>query len=442
MHAEQADLSSSLSSEGAAIGGEAGASVTTALSMPCSPDTLLRYLRRVPLKPVGKPRVIGLDEWAWRKGHRYGTIICDLEQHRPLDLLPSREAAEVTAWLKRYPSIEVISRDRSGGYAEAARLGAPQAIQVADKWHLHKNLREALEVLLTRHLTAHRKKQAKTEKPEGAITPDKHVSRLSARQEQVVQLHRTARMARYEQVIALSKQGMSHEAIAQQMGMGHSTVQRWLATGAFPDRKRREQSSQLDPYLPYALKRWSEGCHNMTSIYEEIKTQGYKGSYDIVRAHLTPLRRSKSRTPLPKSSPVASVELSPQVSSRQAAWLLLREIEKLTKEERETLTALRRLHPEIELAYGFAQEFAQMIRMRTGERLDCWLEAVEKSHLADLQPFVRGVYQDKAAVQAGLTLPWSQGQTEGQITRLKLIKRQGYGRASFDLLRHRVLHAA
>lgn len=117
---------------GLALGGEAGASLTTALSMPCSPDTVLRCVRRVPLKPIGKPRVIGLDEWAWRKGHRYGTIICDLEQHRPLDLLPSRKAAEVIAWLKRYPSIEMISRDRSGGYAEAARLGAPQAIQIAD----------------------------------------------------------------------------------------------------------------------------------------------------------------------------------------------------------------------------------------------------------------------------------------------------------------------
>jgi transposase len=191
---------------------------------------------------------------------------------------------------------------------------------------------------------AHRKSQAKAKKPKEAITADKHASRLSVRQEQVVQLHRAERMVRYEQVIALSKQGMSHEAIAQQMSMGHSTVQRWLATGTFPDRKRREQSSQLDPYLPYALKRWSEGCHNMTRIYEEIKTQGYKGSYDIVRAHLTPLRRSKSRTPLSKSSRGTSAESSPQVSSRQAAWLLLREIEKLTKEERETVTALRQLH--------------------------------------------------------------------------------------------------
>lgn len=145
---------------------------------------------------------------------------------------------------------------------------------------------------------------------------------------------------------------------------------------------------------------------------------------------------------LSKFPAVASVELSPQVSSRQAAWLLIREMEKLTKEEQETLTALRQLHPEIELAYGFAQEFAKMIRTRTGEKLDRWLEAVEKSPLTDLQSFVAGVYQDKAAVQAGLTQPWSQGQTEGQITRLKLIKRQGYGRASFDLLRHRVLHAA
>ena len=217
----------------------------------------------------------------------------------------------------------------------------------------------------------------------------------------------------------------------------HSTVGQWLAAGTFPERKRREQSSHLDPYLPYALKRWSEGCHNITRIYEELKTQEYKGAYETVYIRLAPLRQraqAKLRTYLSESPPL--------VSSRQATWLLLRQPDSLTAEERETVTTLRQLHPEIELAYGFVQEFVQMLHTRTGEKLEGWLEAVEKSSLADLQSFVTGVYQDKATVQAGLTLPWSNGQTEGQITRLKLIKRQGYGRARFDLLRLRVLHAA
>lgn len=222
------------------------------------------------------------------------------------------------------------------------------------------------------------------------------------------------------------------------MGMGHSTVGRWLAVGAFPERKRREQSSQLTPYLPYALKRWSEGCHNITRIYEELKRQGYKGSYETVHRRLALLRQraqAKLRADLS--------QLSPLVSSRQASWLLLRQPEKLTAEERETVTTLQQIHPDIELAYGFVQEFERMLRTHTGEeKLDGWLEAVKKSPLTDLQSFVTGIYQDKPAWTAGLSLTWSNGQTEGQITRLKLIKRQGYGRARFDLLRLRVLHAA
>lgn len=145
-----------------ALGGEAGARLAIPLKLPCSADILLRCVRRVPLEPIGMPRVIGLDEWAWRKGHHYGSIICDLEQHRPLDLLPNRNVATVAAWLKQYPSIEVISRDRSGGFAEAAKQGAPQAVQVADKWHVLKNLSEALEGLLAHRLTEHGKQKART----------------------------------------------------------------------------------------------------------------------------------------------------------------------------------------------------------------------------------------------------------------------------------------
>lgn len=130
------------------------------------------------------------------------------------------------------------------------------------------------------------------------------------------------------------------------------------------------------------------------------------------------------------------------VSSRQATWLFLHQPEELTAKEQETVLMLRQLHPEMDVAYELVQQFAQMLRTRTGEKLDDWLARVATSPLTDLHSFVAGVYQDKATVQAGLTLPWSQGQTEGQITRLKLIKRQGYGRAKFDLLRQRVLHGA
>ena len=417
-----------------ALGGEQGSRLTANLKIRCSPDTLLRLLRRLPDDPVEPPRVVSLDDWAWRRGHRYGTLICDLERYRRLDILPDREAASVAAWLKRYPSIEIISRDRSDTYATAARLGAPQALQVTARWHLLKNLSEALQRCLSHHLSLSRKQQTRELLEAPPALQSQRTPYLSPLQKQTVQLHRTERLARYEQAIALRKQGLRHQVIAERVGVGHSTVQRWMAAEAFPERKRREQASQLDPYLSFIRERWGQGCHNIARLYRELPTKGYQGSYERVRNLVISLRQQDRHAPLPSGTPI---------SSRQAIWVFVRRPEELTKQEQQTLAQLRNLDPEVDLAYELVQQFACMMRDRTGkEQLDGWLEQVARSPLTALHPFVAGISQDQAAVQAGLTSPWSQGQVEGQITRLKLIKRQGYGRAQFDLLRQRVLHAA
>lgn len=263
--------------------------------------------------------------------------------------------------------------------------------------------------------------------------------RLSQQQEHARQVHRQERLACYEQVITLTQKGLSQGEIARHVGVSLSTVQRWLTQGTFPERRPRHQASQLDYYQSLIDRRWREGCHNVARIYRELCAQeGYRGSYGALYAYVSrklgghPVRKGVARAPSMQAS----------VSSRQAAWLFVRRPEDLTAEERETVITVRQLHPQVDLAYGFAQQFAQMVRKRTAEQLDGWLEAIATSGLADLQSFVTGVYQDKDAVLAGLTLPWSQGQTEGQVTRLKLIKRQLYGRAKLDLLWHRVLHAA
>jgi transposase len=228
---------------------------------------------------------------------------------------------------------------------------------------------------------------------------------LSPLQKQTVQLHRTERLARYEQAIALRKQGLSHQAIAERVGVGHSTVQRWVAAGAFPERKRREQASQLDPYLSFIRERWSQGCHNMARLSRELITKGYQGSYESVRILVSSLRQDDRHSPLYNGA---------HVSSRQAVWLFLRRPEELTKQEQQTLAQLRNLDPEVDLAYEMVQQFAHMLRERKGEeQLAGWLETVESLPLTHLHPFVAGISQDKAAVLAGLTLIWSQGQTEG-----------------------------
>jgi transposase len=229
---------------------------------------------------------------------------------------------------------------------------------------------------------------------------------------------------------------MSQAAIAEQVGRGHSTVSNWLAAGTFPERKPREQASHLDRYLPYLFERWEEGCHNIACLFRELVERGHKGSYESVRDNLVrllPTGRKNAANALSKTSALPT--------SRQAAFLFLRRPEKLNVEELEQLCKVRQIDPEVEQAYDLVQLFAQMVRTRTGEHLDAWLNKVASSKLSELQAFATGIEKDKDAVRAGLTWWINNGMVEGQVTKLKLIKRQGYGRAGFALLRKRVLHA-
>jgi transposase len=420
---------------GIALGGQAGTLLGSQLGIAGSRDTILRLIRKTELPARMAPKKIGIDDWAWKRGHRYGTLVCDLERGIPIDLLPDRSVETVTTWFQNHPTINLISRDRASEYALAARKGAPQAVQVADRWHVMKNLGEALEVLLAHHLTISRKRKTQeVALRQASVIPQGLPAKRSSQQGRIQQIHREERLAKYEQVLSLLKQGMTRQAIAEQVGVGLTTIQNWLLAGSFPERKPREQSSQLDPYRLYIEKRWSEGYHNLMGIYRELQAQGYQGSYENIRA------RFVDASPRTRTKLVASIPPPPVFpSKRRAVWLFLRRPEDLTGEEQEIILRLRDLHPDIDLAYLFVQQFAQMVRMRTGEKLDAWLLAVASSPLVDFRSFVKSVTEDKEAIFAGLTREESNGPTEGHITRLKLIKRSMYGRANFDLLRVRVL---
>ena len=220
------------------------------------------------------------------------------------------------------------------------------------------------------------------------------------------------------------------------MGVGHSTISNWLAAGTFPERKPREQASQVDRYLPHLVLRWEDGCHNIACLFRELVEQGYTGSYESVRDHIVRLLPQGRKNQASSSS-----KASPLPTSRQAAFLFLRRPEKLRVQEQEQLSKLRQINPEVDQAYDLVQQFTQMSRTRTGADLDKWLDQVERSQLPDLQSFEASIEKDKDAVRAGLTWWINNGMVEGHVTKLKLIKRQGYGRAGFPLLRKRVLHA-
>jgi transposase len=339
--------------------------------------------------------------------------------------------------MRAHREIRLVSRDRGGDYASAAAKAAPQARQCADRFHLQKNLREALEGVLAHHLAAHRNRQAEQSKATPlSDAPSKQPPKLGPKEAELSRAKREERLARYQQVVALRQQGFSQTAIASQVGIGHATVSRWLRSDTFPEQQARRRKMALDPHLPFLRERWEAGCHNIAQLYRELVARGYTHSYHSVHEQLVRL------LPEGKKNASRGADLLPTpLSSRQASFLFLRRPEELEADEQEPLLTLRHLHPQIDLAYDLVQQFARMLRTRTGDQLDDWLEKVRTSQIRELQGFVAGIERDKAAVVAGLTLPQNNGVVEGNVNKLKLIKRMMYGRARFPLLRQRVLHA-
>ena len=422
---------------GLATSGMLGTRLGDRIGIRTSWMTIIRRMMARATPPVERVVQLGIDDFSFRRGRKFGTILVDLQSREIIDLLPDRKAKTASDWMSAHPEIDLVSRDRGKEYASAAASGAPQAIQCLDRFHLLKNLREDLEGCLARHLAL--KHQEKTREVLDTSAPAWQATRsprLSPKVEQIQQARREERLARYQQVIALHEQGMSQAAIACRVGMGASTVQSWLAAGKFPERKLREQGSQLDRYLPYLRGRWEEGCHNIALLFRELVEQGYKGSYESVRDNMVRLLPQGRKMPVDSS--LKTPALPP---AREASFLFILRPTDLEAEEQEMLTRLRLLHPGVDLAYELVQQFAQMLRTRTGGKLDAWLTQVAESHIPELLNFAKGIEQEKQAVVAGLTLPQNNGLVEGKVNKLKLIKRMMFGRAEFPLLRQRVLHA-
>ena len=432
-------------------GGEGGARLAAVLGYPVSPDTLLRLIRRSPENDLPAPTVLGVDDWAYRKGRRYGTILVDLERHRPVDLLPNRTAEALATWLAAHPGVRLVSRDRSGAYAEGIAAGAPRAVQVADRWHLVDNLRVAAQQVLERHRT-------RLPIVPGASAPDADVTaprparpdrtplgsygRVSPRAERQRQTARTGRLERYDRVMTLHARGWTMDRIARDVGISERTVNRWLAAGHFPERKRRaEARSLLATHRPYLDRRWAEGCHTVARLCRELREQGYTGSCTLVYGYAA-FPRTGIPPPEMTAPPATATPTAPSLVPREIGWLLLRGTDTLAEPERQYLEAVRQADPALAAVVDLSRDFVTMVRRRQADRLDEWLRAARASGVTEYQSLAAGLERDRAAVAAALSERWSNGQTEGQVLRLKLIKRQGYGRAKVDLLRKRVLRAA
>lgn len=433
-------MNKSLAHIGMAQGGRPGSRLAKSLGMPAHRMTLLRLVRATPCSLAPTPTVLGVDDFAFRRGHNYGTILYDLERHQVIDLLPDRSAESLSAWLRAHPGIQIISRDRAEAYAAGAREGAPNASQVADRWHLLSNLGEALERFINQHQTplreAAREESPSPNTPETTPPEPAQSARLRSAQEQIQQ-HRAARQARYEQIRRLHEQGHTTKAIAAHMSMGQSTVRKFLRAPQFPERAgRAARAGKLSPFHKHLRERFDAGNREGKPLFAELKALGYLGSLTRVYDYVQVLRQ--------QSRPHRRLEVGAgKFSPRQVVRMLL--TSKRTPEQQTVLDRLTTRSALFATARRLAEGFTTLVRKQPREDarvpLRLWVAEAVSSSIAPLATFARGLRDDWEAVVAGLSLSWSNGPVEGAVNRLKMIKREMFGRANFDLLRRRVLPA-
>jgi len=429
------------------LGGEAGSKTARQIGLQISGDTLLRRIRHnsgLTNEPV---TVLGVDDFAFRRGERYGTILVDLEKRKPIDLLPDRKAETLADWLKKHPEIEIISRDRAGCYAAGVKAGAPQAVQIADRFHLLKNLLDGFEKFLSRRHQVIAEVFQKVfpsvnrqnEQPPPTKPPISAAKNLEIKQRQ-------ARAAAHEKrvlsVKGLHLGGMPILKIARRLKMSRNTVKKFLAVESAPPRQpNRQRFSPIHRFLPFLQKRWTqEGERSSRALWKEIKEQGYPGAEATLRHFLQKWREAEDAE-IRTHAIIKSSAPGRAPSTRQTKWLLFRSNKKPGEQwEQAFLQQLCRDVPEIETTGKLVREFHQLMTNRQVEGFKEWLEKARASGIGELIWFANGIEQDRASVEKAFESEWSQGQTEGQVNRLKLIKRQMYGRANFDLLRARVVY--
>lgn len=438
---------------GFALGGEAGKRLVAGMGLSTSPDTLLRLIRAQPEVQHATPRVLGVDDFSFLRAKTFGTILIDLEKRIPVEVLPDREAETLKKWLEAHPGVEIISRDRGGDYAKGAREGAPKARQVADRFHLLVNLSETLEAFFLNKRTV-LKEAAHDPADSSPAQAEPRPARLSQKgttkkQEAKSEALHQQRVERYEKVHELWGKGVTVPDIADQLGMASRTVYNYLKMAEPPERirvtHRKGRPKKVAPFQDYLLKRWQEGCRNARQLHRELtEEQGYTASYANVERFLMQFRTKshKFKQEKPATEPIKKPRVKQTPTAKQVSrWITLPKDRRLDWQNA-YLERLLQIDAAIAQTAELMVDFAAMLRERDGARLDAWLERVEQRDVAELKSFAAGLRRDYEAVKAGLTEIWSNGQVEGQVHRLKLLKRQAYGRASFETLRKRVLHRA
>ena len=493
-------LDSALTAMACELGGEAGSRISTALKLgEWSADTLLQLIRRMPESPALAitPHVLGVDEggrlrghWAKRKGFTYGTILCDLERHCVIELLPDRDSATLADWLQSHPGVEIVCRDRANAYADGVRIGAPNAIQVADRFHVLVNLSDVVARVVDRH-----RHLLKVNRVEVISVAEKQISTAESQASQVNQtdppprpyrgqllprrrppspirahqaLRRELRAQKWDRVRKLHTDGLSQREIGRQLKMDHHTIRRILTTEGegCPDNGNRWRG--IRPVADFLEQRWHAGEHNARQLQRELNAMGHAVNYHAVMYFIHSLRwaaqavqavqavqaaqtneHSQVHTASAQALGQVSVSDKPPpptqiktrvLSVRQAAQLIGSMRPLNSEQDHQLLQQLCSVSPELARTHELATGFRMMFRERQQDKLDPWLARATGSNVAEFKSFADSLERDKAAISAALSSEWSSGQVEGQVNRLKLIKRLMYGRGKLDLLRKRVLY--
>ncbi|MCT2279297.1 ISL3 family transposase [Micromonospora chalcea] len=388
------------------LAGRGAARLLSALAVPASRHSTLRALLRIPVVAPPVPRVLGVDDFALRRRSRYATVLIDAQTCQRVDVLPDRNADTLEAWLRQHPGVEVVCRDRSGAYAEAVRRALPDAIQVADRWHLWHGLGETVRREVAAHSSCWAKAGRMQDGPRAASTRE-----------------------RWQQIHAQLKQNVGLLECARRLNVSLNTVKRY-ARASEPERLQRApqyRPTLVDPYRDHLRRRREQDpAVGNLQLFREIKALGYPGSMNLLVRYITQGRVEGDRPPM---------------SPRRLASLVLTHPENLTEAQRERHHELTTACPEMIDLTGLVGSFAALLQPSAGNdaRLDAWIAAVRATELPHLHTFARGLELDLEAVQAAVTMPYHNGGTEGVNTKTKRIMRQMHGRAGFTLLRHRVL---
>ncbi|MGW0672987.1 ISL3 family transposase [Streptomyces sp. NPDC002746] len=432
-HARRTDaLTAHLTDLALFLGGRPGARLSARMAIGTCKDTLLRLIRALPLPSSDLVPYLGVDEFAVRRGRTYATILIDMSTHRPVDVLADRAATTFASWLRNHPEVRIICRDRAGSFRDGAQAGAPQARQVADAWHLLNNLAQAVERVIGRHradlrepLTSH----DRTEDSQPYEGPDHGELDAHGRPRPLVARTRE----RHQQIHKRIERGDSLRAIARDLQLSRGTVNRFAHAVDLNELLNAaiHRPTLIDDYRAYLHHRWMEGCTNAAALTREIRQLGYRGDVNTVRRHLKPYRNGA----IPATAPL------PRLTVRKVTDWIMRRPECLTDVERKGLDELCERNPALATTVEYARRLALMVRDRRSEHLalDVWIADVRLDGQRELQTLANGMRRDRAAVQAALTTTYTSGAVEGNVTRIKLLKRQMYGRANFDLLRRRIL---